>query len=86
MRPTSLGYPWGHDTYESLPEIRVPTLVIAGDADRSIPVENSRILASRIPKAELVILKSMGHGFITEAADEANESVLDFLERHSRPR
>jgi pimeloyl-ACP methyl ester carboxylesterase len=73
---------WGHDTYERLPEIKVPTLVIAGDADRLIPVENSRILASRIPRAELAILKNMGHGFITEAADEANRAVLDFLRRH----
>jgi pimeloyl-ACP methyl ester carboxylesterase len=77
---------WGHDTYERLPGIGVPTLVIAGDADRLIPVENSRILASRIPRAELVILKNMGHGFITEAADEANEVVLDFLRRHHRSR
>ena len=76
---------WEHDTYERLPEIRVPTLVIAGDADRLIPVENSRILASRIPRAELVIMKNMGHGFIIEAADEANRTVLDFLRRHRRP-
>ena len=72
---------WEHDTYERLPDIRVPTLVIAGDADRLIPVENSRILASRIPMSELGILKNMGHGFITEAADEANRAVLDFLRR-----
>lgn len=75
---------WEHDTYERLPEIRVPTLVISGDADRLIPVENSRILASRIPGAELVILKNMGHGFIIEAADEANRAVIDFLRKHSR--
>jgi pimeloyl-ACP methyl ester carboxylesterase len=74
----------GHDTYERLPEIKVPTLVIAGDADRLIPVENSRILASRIPRSQLVILKNMGHGFVTEAADEANRAVLDFLRRHRR--
>jgi len=45
-----------HDTYERLPQIKAPTLVIAGTADRLIPVENSRILASRIPNAELVIM------------------------------
>jgi pimeloyl-ACP methyl ester carboxylesterase len=77
---------WEHDTYEHLPEIRVPTLIIAGDADRLIPVENSRILASRIRKAELVILKNMGHGFITEAMDEANRAIFDFLRRHSSSR
>jgi len=76
---------WGHDIYERLPEIKVPTLIIAGDAERLIPVENSRILASRIPGAKLVILKNMGHGFIIEAADEANRAVLDFLRRHRKP-
>jgi len=75
---------WEHDTYERLPEIRVPTLVIAGDADRLIPVENSRILASRIRGAELVILKNAGHSFVTEAAQEANHAVLDFLKQHRR--
>ncbi len=74
------------DTYERLPEIKVPTLVIAGDADRLIPVENSRLLASRIPKTELVILKNMGHGFWVEAETEANKVVLDFLRRHRRSR
>lgn len=74
----------GHDTYEHLPEIKAPTMVIAGDADRLIPVENSRILASKIPGAELVILKNMGHMFGFEAEDETNRIMLDFLRRHRR--
>ena len=74
----------GHDTYERLPEIKAPTLVIAGDADTLVPVDNSRLLASRIPGAELAILENMGHLFCFEAADEANKIVLDFLRRHRR--
>jgi len=74
----------GHDTYEHLLDIKVPTLVIAGDADRLVPVENSRLMASRIPHAELVILKKMGHGFWIEAEAEASKAVLDFLRRHRR--
>ena len=73
----------GHNTYDRLPEIKAPTLVIHGDADRMSPVGNARILASRIPNAELVILKKMGHGFMIEAFDESNRIVLDFLSRHS---
>ena len=72
-----------HDTYERLPDIKVPALVIAGDADKLVPAENSRIIASRIPNAELVILKDMKHGFNIEAADEVNDTVLGFLKRHS---
>jgi 3-oxoadipate enol-lactonase len=74
----------GHDTYELLPKIKSPTLVIAGDNDRLIPVENSRILASRIPEAELVIIKGAGHEFFIEVAEEANKKVLDFLRRHKK--
>ena len=70
------------DTYERLPEIKAPTLVIHGESDRTLPVENARILASRIPGAELAILKKMGHGFMTEAFDESNKIMLDFLRRH----
>jgi pimeloyl-ACP methyl ester carboxylesterase len=72
-----------HDTYDRLPEIRVPTLVLAGDADTVIPVENAQILASRIPDAELVILKNAGHMLI-EAAQEADRITLDFLKRHRK--
>jgi len=73
-----------HDTYDRLPNIKAPTLVIQGDADKIVPVENSRILASRIPNAELVILDNMGHGFFIEAEDETNRIILDFLRKHRR--
>jgi pimeloyl-ACP methyl ester carboxylesterase len=72
-----------HNTYERLPEIKVPTLVISGDADKLIAVENSRIIASRIQGAELVILKGMGHMFNLEAGEEADRIMLDFLRKHS---
>ena len=70
------------NTYERLPEVKAPTLVLAGNADRLCPVENSRILASRIPNCELVILKNAGHGFNIEAEEETNRIILDFLRRH----
>jgi len=76
----------GFNAYDRLPEIKAPTLVMAGTADRIIPVENSRIIASRIPGAELVLFENMGHGFVAEVVQEANEAVLDFLRRHRRSR
>lgn len=74
----------GHNTYDRLPEIKAPTLVLHGDADRMSPVGNAGILASRIPNAELVIFKKMGHGFQHEVFDESNRIMLDFLKRHSK--
>lgn len=72
----------GHDTYDRLPDITAPTLVITGEADRLISSENSRILASRIPGAELVMLEKAGHGFHTEAMDETCRTVIDFMKRY----
>ena len=74
----------GHDTYERLPQIKAPTLVITGDADRVIPAGNSKIIASLIPNAELVMLENSGHGFVDDAAAAATKEILDFLRRHSK--
>jgi pimeloyl-ACP methyl ester carboxylesterase len=69
----------GFDTSERLAEIKSPALVLAGTADRIIPVENSRTLAEGIPGAQLVEFEGAGHGFIVERAQETNSAVLEFL-------
>jgi 3-oxoadipate enol-lactonase len=74
----------GHDTYELLPSIKLPTLVITGDNDGLIPFENSRILASRIPRSESAIVNGAGHLFFIENAQESNKVVLSFLEQHKQ--
>ena len=71
-----------HKTYDRLPQIRCPTLVISGSDDKIVPAENSRILAERIPGAELVLLPRAGHGYLVECTEESNAIVLDFLRRH----
>jgi 3-oxoadipate enol-lactonase len=68
-----------HDTYDRLPDIGAPTLVICGGADRLMPAANSKLLASRIPVAQLLTLEGVGHGFCYEAPDEANTAIVDFL-------
>ena len=75
-----------HDTYDRLPQITAPTLVITGNADRLVPAENSSILVSKIPNAEMVVLENAGHGFFGDAAPEATKAILDFLRRHSKVR
>ncbi|MGQ9571845.1 MAG: alpha/beta fold hydrolase [Dehalococcoidia bacterium] len=69
-------------SYDRLPQIHCPTLVISGSEDKIVPAENSRILAERIPNAELVLLPKAGHGYLVECAEESNAIVLDFLRRH----
>ena len=81
-----LGAAARHDTYDRLPEIAAPTLVIHGTDDPLLPVENGRILAERIPGAELVLLEGARHGYLFEKQAEADAAVLGFLRAHSEDR
>jgi pimeloyl-ACP methyl ester carboxylesterase len=69
------------DAYDRLPQIAAPTLVINGADDALIPPENSRIMAQRIPAAELVLLPEVGHLYFHEVPEEADPAVADFLRR-----
>lgn len=68
-----------HDTTSRLGEIKVPTLVITGDADLLIPSSNSDYLAGNIPAARLVKIPGGSHAFNIETPDVFNRAVLDFL-------
>jgi len=46
---------------ERLGSVGVPTLVIHGDADILVPVENGRRVAAAIPGARLMEIEGMGH-------------------------
>lgn len=59
--------------------IRRPTLIVSGDADAIVPVQNSRNLAAKIPGAELRIIEGGSHTFFVDRADEFNEIVTEFL-------
>lgn len=72
-----------YTSYDRLPDIKTPTLVIAGSDDQIIPCENSRILARRIPNAELLILDGVGHGYLLETQEKALGAILDFLRHNS---
>jgi pimeloyl-ACP methyl ester carboxylesterase len=72
----------GHDSWEALPSIAAPTLVVHGDADQLVPTENGRQLAQRIPGAELVLVPGGGHMLQSDGGDVTREAILAFLGRH----
>ncbi|MHA1580203.1 MAG: alpha/beta fold hydrolase [Candidatus Freyarchaeota archaeon] len=67
------------DAYDRLPQIRRPTLVMAGKEDVLLPYRNSEILAERIPGAKLVLYDGVGHGLITQVAEDFTKRVIEFL-------
>ena len=68
-----------HDTYDRLPQIRCPTLVIAGKDDALIAWENSRLIADRIAGSRLVVLEPAGHCFWLEQPEQTHAAIAHFL-------
>lgn len=70
------------DFREDLDRITVPTLVIHGDGDATVPFEGSgRRTHEAIPGSELVVVEGAPHGFNVSHAEEFNRALLDFLAR-----
>ena len=60
--------------------IKSPTLVVSGDADIIVPVQNSHNLAARIHGARLRIVDGGSHTFFIERAKEFNRMVIGFIQ------
>jgi 3-oxoadipate enol-lactonase len=74
-----VGAVMSHKATDRLHQIKSPTLVITGDADRLVPPAGSEILAREIANAKLVKVPGGSHGFNFETPDVFNREVLDFL-------
>lgn len=72
-----------HDTFDRLPQICTPTLVITGSDDLLIDPQNTDILAEHIPEAECYVFSGLRHAFHLERQDLVNAVILDFIERMS---
>lgn len=44
-----------------LHELAVPTTIVAGTADRVVPIESARLLATQIPGAQLTVIQRASH-------------------------
>lgn len=63
---------------ESLPGIRVPTLVLVGSLDKPF-LAASDYMAGKIPGATKAVIEGAGHASNIEKPEEFNRSLLDFL-------
>jgi pimeloyl-ACP methyl ester carboxylesterase len=67
-----------HDTHDRLPQIAVPTLVLAGGIDVATPPRLGRAVANRIPGAQFEVLREEAHQPFQERPDEFNARVSAF--------
>ena len=65
-------------------EIKNETLIITGDKDRVVPMQNSINLSEKMSNAALKIIENGSHLFFIEKAEEFNKIVKDFLKENNR--
>jgi pimeloyl-ACP methyl ester carboxylesterase len=69
-------------TFAALETIRIPTLLLTGDADLYTPPSVLRLFAARFPNCESVVIPECGHSAFWEQPEAFNRAVLDFIAKH----
>src|SRR5262245_56665152 len=73
-----------HETTGRLKDIRVPTLILVGEADRNVTSDinhpsSSEILAKGIPTSKLVVLPGERHSYFFANPGAAQKSIRAFI-------
>ncbi|WP_459194044.1 alpha/beta fold hydrolase [Halosimplex sp. J119] len=83
--PSDRAYEWqlaaaaAFDASDRLGDLDLPALVVHGDDDRVLPVENGRLLADLIPGARLVEIDGGSHLVFIEQPERVNDELREFL-------
>jgi non-heme chloroperoxidase len=68
------------DFTEDLKKFDVPTLIVHGDDDQIVPIDDSALLSSKIVKdSTLKVYPSAGHGLTSTHREQFNTDLLTFL-------
>lgn len=70
------------DRLSGIAQIKAPTHVVVGGADRLTPPTMAREIADEIPGAALTVIDDAGHLVNIEKPEAFNEAALGFLKRH----
>jgi len=67
------------DSRRRLPEIKCPTLVLAGSNDTAVPFYHAKMLHDGIKGSQLVVIDSVDHALIWQRPGEFVRVVEEFL-------
>jgi pimeloyl-ACP methyl ester carboxylesterase len=73
------------DNTNKLKKIKTPTLILWGEKDEWLPIENAYRFDIQIPNSELIIYEGVGHIPMEELPEETAEDVMSFLKRKDVP-
>lgn len=65
--------------YENIRKVKAPTLILWGDKDNLIDVENATLFQKDIPNSKVVIFKNVGHVPMEEVPHQVSKEIASFL-------
>lgn len=71
------------DILENITSISLPTHAIVGAEDTMLPPHHSESIAKGIPGAKFTIIPNAAHSVYSEAAQEFNKTVLEYIQSNS---
>ncbi len=74
-----------HPRLPSLQSLRVPTLVIHGQDDILVPIENGRMIAAAVPGARMLEIEGMGHDIPKRVWPQVIDAIVETARKASVP-
>ena len=62
-------------------KIRVPTLILWGDADKIAPIRSALIIDTQVEDSSLIIFPKIGHNPMTEIPGKVSDNILSWLSK-----
>ncbi|MBY7144473.1 alpha/beta fold hydrolase [Virgibacillus sp. NKC19-3] len=76
------GFLRSFDVIEKLPNVHVPTLIIAAESDWITPTSENRVIHENMPQSAFHLLKNSSHSVFVDQRDECLTLIGDFLDDH----
>ncbi len=67
------------DISDALSKITAPALIITGDYDPIVPLEQQHLMSDRIAESKIHVIKECGHLPMFEKPDEYNQIITDWI-------
>jgi pimeloyl-ACP methyl ester carboxylesterase len=68
-------------TDKLLPQLKMPVLIVWGDVDRIIPLEQGEMMHRLVPQSELDVIHGCGHLAPSQCAAQIGPKVVEFVKR-----
>lgn len=72
-----------YNSWEEAPDIHIPVLIVHGDKDEAVDLEQSQKLVDQLPEGKLIVVKGAGHSFSEGTAyQDSFREIEQFLKEH----